>query len=100
MTYNHNIATVAVIKKQRMEEGYCDAARESIMLIMREKEPVTAEIVDTIREHLYRSIDSIPEGMARPIFKFNKLIDDVHVFECANAVLIALIALELSRDVT
>ena len=75
---SNNSATVAVVKKQRMEEGYCDADRESlIMLVRRDKGPVTAEIVDIIRKHLYGSIDSTPEGMARP--KSNKLIDGVHV---------------------
>ena len=54
------------------------------MLVRRDKGPVTAEIVDIIREHQYGSIDSTPEDMARPIFKSNKLIDGVHFLKMAS----------------
>lgn len=82
---SNNSSTAADVKRQRMAVSYCDAVQESlVMLVRRDDGLLTVDHTNSIREYLSCNMDSTTWGSTRPLFKSNKLIDGVFVFECVN----------------
>ena len=62
---SENSLVGAVPKKPRMTVSFCDAVKESlVMLVRREEGSLTMDQVKVIRRHLYRSLHATPYGSA------------------------------------